>query len=344
MKYLRFLVPVVMLTSFDAKSQTNTFPSTGNGAGLGTLSPYSWFSDKVFQVESTRPTLRLAPIADGDLGTILFKGKFSEGINGSQDEMHLNYMTDSNNPFLELGAYKNAPKTIFRMLASGNIGIGTQYPKSLLDVGRPINGEQLGAVLGRLTEGDGQLEGTFLGVRGYGTQLNDYDGKSFALEHSFYGKKNSSINFYRGQSQTGGFITFSTFDNTERMRISPFGNVGIGTNNPTEKLSVNGNIRAKEIKVEAANWPDYVFDKDYKILGLDELNAYIKQHKHLPEMPSAKETETNGVELGEMNKLLLKKVEELTLHLIEKDEQLKLQAQKNTTYENRLKELEKKIK
>lgn len=66
-----------------------------------------------------------------------------------------------------------------------------------------------------------------------------------------------------------------------------------------------------------SNWPDYVFEPDYKLLGLDELRAFIKQHKHLPEIPSAKEVEENGVSVGEMNALLLKKIEELTLHMIE---------------------------
>nr|WP_315421979.1 hypothetical protein [uncultured Pedobacter sp.] len=98
--------------------------------------------------------------------------------------------------------------------------------------------------------------------------------------------------------------------------------IGIGTATPAEKLSVNGNIRAKEIKVEAANWPDYVFDKDYRILGLQELDAYIKANKHLPGMPSAKEVEANGMALGEMVKLQQKKIEELTLHLIEKDNEI----------------------
>lgn len=136
-----------------------------------------------------------------------------------------------------------------------------------------------------------------------------------------------------GQDYNNSFMTFLAN-----------GSVGIGTTTPNEKLSVNGKIRAQEIKVETANWPDYVFDQNYKILGLNELEAYIKVNKHLPEMPSAKEAQINGVELGEMNKLLLKKIEELTLHLIEKDEQLKLQAKKNASYENRLLELEKKIK
>ena len=100
------------------------------------------------------------------------------------------------------------------------------------------------------------------------------------------------------------------------------GNVGIGTALPTEKLSVNGNIRAKEIKVETANWPDYVFKGNYELTSLAELEKYIKAHNRLPEMPSAKEAESNGISLGEMNKLLLKKIEELSLHLIKKDKEI----------------------
>jgi hypothetical protein len=83
------------------------------------------------------------------------------------------------------------------------------------------------------------------------------------------------------------------------------------------KLAVNGKIRAQEIKVETANWPDYVFEEDYKVETLEGLESYIKANKHLPEIPSAKETEANGIELGGMNKLLLKKIEELTLYVIE---------------------------
>jgi hypothetical protein len=100
------------------------------------------------------------------------------------------------------------------------------------------------------------------------------------------------------------------------------GNVGIGTTTPNEKLAVNGKIRAIEIKVESANWPDYVFEKDYALPTLNHIEAYIKQYKRLPEMPSAKEVAANGIELGEMNKLLLKKQEELTLLLIEQNKQL----------------------
>ena len=91
------------------------------------------------------------------------------------------------------------------------------------------------------------------------------------------------------------------------------------------KLQVRGNIRARETKVEATgtNWPDYVFAKDYKLRSLEETERHIKEKGHLQGIPSAKEVKTNGVNLDEMNAKLLEKIEELTLHLIEKDKQLK---------------------
>ncbi|NBW38625.1 MAG: hypothetical protein EBR30_27120 [Cytophagia bacterium] len=100
------------------------------------------------------------------------------------------------------------------------------------------------------------------------------------------------------------------------------GNVGIGTTNPTEKLTVNGNVYSKEVKVDvnAGTGPDYVFESTYQLPSLTEIESYIKANKHLPEVPSAKEMETNGINLSEMNMLLLKKVEELTLHLIEQSQ------------------------
>jgi hypothetical protein len=100
------------------------------------------------------------------------------------------------------------------------------------------------------------------------------------------------------------------------------GNVGIGTASPTEKLSVNGKIRAHEIKVETANWPDYVFAKEYKLQSLQETEQHIKDKGHLPGIPSAEEVKADGVDLGEMNAKLLKKIEELTLYLIEQNKKV----------------------
>lgn len=102
------------------------------------------------------------------------------------------------------------------------------------------------------------------------------------------------------------------------------GNVGIGTWKPDEKLSVNGKIRAHEIKVETANWPDYVFKPEYQLPSLIETEQFIKENGHLPEIPKASEVEANGLSLGEMNRLMMKKIEELTLHLIEQQKQIKV--------------------
>lgn len=98
------------------------------------------------------------------------------------------------------------------------------------------------------------------------------------------------------------------------------GNVGIGTDSPMAKLAVDGNILAKEINVKTdITVPDYVFEPDYELNSLAYIADYVKTNKHLPEIPSAKEIKRNGLDLAEMNLLLLKKVEELTLHAIENE-------------------------
>jgi hypothetical protein len=118
---------------------------------------------------------------------------------------------------------------------------------------------------------------------------------------------------------------------------SSAGNVGIGVSSPTEKLSVNGTVKAREIRVDGQGAPDYVFEETYHKLSLAEVEKYVRLNKHLPEVPSAKELERDGMAVGEMNKLLLKKIEELTLHLIEKERELKSQAERLEKIEKLLK-------
>ena len=131
----------------------------------------------------------------------------------------------------------------------------------------------------------------------------------------------------------GGDIKFETGNsniNPEnskiRMIIDVNGNVGIGTGsssiNPDDKLAVNGLIHTKEVKVDLVGWPDYVFEKDYNLISLVDLEKKIIENKHLPEIPSAKDVEENGVLLGDMNKKLLQKVEELTLYIIEMNKEI----------------------
>lgn len=94
-------------------------------------------------------------------------------------------------------------------------------------------------------------------------------------------------------------------------------NVGIGTTNATSPLTVAGKIDCREVKVFMGAGADFVFNEDYPIKSLEEVEAFVKQNKHLPEIAPAAEMEANGLELGEMNIKLLQKVEELTLYLIE---------------------------
>lgn len=192
---------------------------------------------------------------------------------------------------------------------SGNVGIGTTTPMEKLQV---VGGLRVGKNL------------PYSDIRLFtDNALAGYNQTNAIIPETIPGS---------GIAKTALHLKNAVSSGTNRMDLIVDGFVGIGTTNPTEKLSVNGKIRAHEIKVETANWPDYVFEDDYKLSSLSEIEKYIKANKHLPEMPSAKEVAANGIELGEMNKLLLKKVEELTLHLIQlnnKVEKLEKQVKNN---------------
>ncbi len=83
-----------------------------------------------------------------------------------------------------------------------------------------------------------------------------------------------------------------------------------------------GNLKVKQLRVTLTDWPDYVFGEGYRLMSLGEVEAYIGENGHLPQMPSAAEVEAEGADLGEMNRLLLQKVEELTLYVIDLQRQL----------------------
>ena len=100
--------------------------------------------------------------------------------------------------------------------------------------------------------------------------------------------------------------------------LSQYINSTTGENN----LSVNGWVVAKKVMVQTSSWADKVFSENYSLTKLSDLETFIKQHKHLPEIPSEVEVKEKGIDVGEMNKLLLQKVEELTLYLIEQQKQI----------------------
>ncbi len=120
------------------------------------------------------------------------------------------------------------------------------------------------------------------------------------------------------------------------------GDVGIGTSNPRGfKLAVKGKIGAEEIQVKANYWSDLVFYNDYKLRDLEEVEAFIKENKHLPDIPSENDVMKNGINVGEMDAKLLQKIEEITIYMIELNKEVKSLRQENSYLKDKIQKLEK---
>ena len=154
-----------------------------------------------------------------------------------------------------------------------------------------------------------------------------------AANHMYVWNKKGNIGFINGPSGS----------HSVNLQIMSNGRVGIGTTSPDAKLAVNGDIHAEEVRVDlTVPGPDYVFEEDYDLPTLESIESYTQQNKHLPGVPSAQEMEENGIDLGVMDMLLLKKVEELTLYLIEQNELIGDLKYQNEQLEKRVKLLERK--
>lgn len=208
---------------------------------------------------------------------------------------------------------------------NGNVGIGTTSPEVKLQ----IEGVQL-------INGDIRLGSNHNSI-GYGRAIafgyqSNYDPIWMARYNIDVDRSELRLNL--GDDANDRFVIgYSYYENgnwTPSVSITSAGQMSVGTTYvPTGyKLAVGGNFIAEKVKVQLqANWPDYVFHPSYKLTTLNDLEAYIKQNNHLPEVPSAAEVEKNGVDLGDNQATLLKKLEELTLYLIEQNKRIeKLEA------------------
>lgn len=130
------------------------------------------------------------------------------------------------------------------------------------------------------------------------------------------------------------YIKFNDIHNTHIMTILNNGRVGIGTTEPQSELAVEGKITAQEVEVTMDGWSDFVFDEKYQLANLSDVESFIKQNNHLPGVPSEKEVKENGLNIGKMGKILLQKIEELTLYVIElKKENEELRSKIQQLYE-----------
>jgi hypothetical protein len=138
--------------------------------------------------------------------------------------------------------------------------------------------------------------------------------------------------FYRFRFQ-------NTTGTTDIMTLHTNGKIGVGTG--TEALNgdflfyINGKMLSEEHTVKLkTDWPDYVFEEDYELMSIEALESFIKENRHLPDVPSAADVAENGVEMGATQAALLKQIEELTLRLIEMDKRIK-QLESLESHENR---------
>jgi hypothetical protein len=318
---------------------------TGSGdVGIGTLTPEAKlqvYGDQ-WDLSSTDGVLMVG----ADAQRMAF-GIATSGLGAGTGRI---YSKGSNNRLI-LGGGTNDVLSV--MGDTKRVGIGTNDPAYTLD----INSEELrgidviNAYSGSASKYGGRFEsstggtGSRYGIYGlaYGTSgatATTYGGRFLANGN---GNSGSVFGIYAQVSAPGTgnhygiYTTANTANpgtNTRSWALyaqghSYFSNdVRVGTLDGAAgyRLSVNGKIMSEELKVQMSeNWPDYVFEEDYDLMSIDEIDGYIKENGHLPGVPSAQDVENeNGIMVGEMNRILLEKVEELTLLLIEQNEKIEL--------------------
>jgi hypothetical protein len=261
-------------------------------------------------------------------------GSLRFGHSGSYDGViSMGYNTSAARDAIKFSYFPHNSTTgqadIMVLDVNGNVGIGTANPNAKLEV---TNGGTLG------TTGSNQ---TYLLLQRASSYVNtNYFMNNLWVYRFKDGNNWTSTALHDGLSVDGSFQLPGTngdsrvwwerrpADVTQRWgdgNITHMALLGAnaGTGVTTTTLSVNGIVTSKEVNVQVnVPGPDYVFEKDYTLPSLESIKTYVDQNKHLPEVPSAKEMEANGINLSEMNMLLLKKVEELTLYVIEQQKEI----------------------
>lgn len=210
---------------------------------------------------------------------------------------------------------------------SVGIGIGNTVPTSMLDIRKDQTSATVAKVR-NLSSGAGAVARfdfeTYTTNSFWRFGLYNNSGNPYVQYNAGSAVKNI---YYDGPE----FIWRNVAGTTTYLKITNTGSVGVGTaTTGSFKLAVEGTIGTREIKVTSTNpWPDYVFRPGYALPKLGDLENYVQTNQHLPGIPSAEEIKKDGgVALGEMNRKLLEKVEELTLHIIQLNKRIEQLEQK----------------
>ncbi len=203
---------------------------------------------------------------------------------------------------------------------SGKVGIGTLTPDLAKFVVEGMYGNTVAIFKGNSTG-----KGLSIVSDNPGLFFNSYWNNGHkAMASGYAGLVNfdpSTGNLYLGTSASQSTNAGDAVSAPARLLISKDGNVGIGLSNPANKLDVCGTIRGKEVRVETG-WCDYVFADDYKLPSLYDVEKFVKENKHLPDVTAGKIIESEGLELGKTSSQMIKKIEELTLYVIELQKQV----------------------
>jgi hypothetical protein len=289
----QILISLILLSSvWTMNAQTLYIPNGSIGIGNNTLN-----SNVGIGISSPTTTLHLK----SDANTYIRFDKLSTnqeaglvfGINGSSD---FYLWTDNGNNSLKIEAsglngesdetprveFPFTNKNILLGLSGGKVGIGLNSPSATLDI---------------------------LGVSGSEGDRN-----------------------FRVQYRDGGYLTNTEFSALSHIPTLAGGNGWTALYAKQGSASkagvfegdvlIYGNLKTKEVKVTINDFPDFVFENDYKLMPLNELEKFVKKQKHLPEIAPAKEMEANGADLGNLNSKLLQKMEEMTLYMIEQNKKI----------------------
>ncbi|WP_343668839.1 hypothetical protein [Chitinophaga sp.] len=222
----------------------------------------------------------------------------------------------ASNTFAIQNTGSNAGTTGIFISSAGNIGINKPAPIAALDVNGQI-----------------YTSGNYIYMNGNGTLFTDANNMALFTNGGYVFSNYSNAKTRALITSGGTLFLYDTATNVTKVGISPLGNsylnggglaVGMSTLPTGYMLAVNGTIGGTKLKV-TQTWADYVFASDYKLPSLAEVEAHIKENHKLPDIPSEQEIAREGLDVGEMQKLQMQKIEELTLYVIELKKQLEVQ-------------------